>query len=230
MTRAVIMAGGFGRRLSPLTDTLPKPLIRVGERPIIEQIVRGFVAQGIVNITIAVHYEARQIEAHLGNGERLGAIVDYVRESSPLGTAGALRMMDRPDGPVIVSNADILTRVGYADLLQHHDRQRALMTVCLAAHSVQVPYGVAVTTDDMLTGIEEKPVKAFPVLAGVYVLSPEALDPLPRKGAVDMPDLVRACMDAETGGLCGVATYHIRDFWIDMGTPETLEAARGMVA
>lgn len=208
MTPVVLMCGGRGLRLHPLTDTHPKPLFRVGGKPILEQIIEGFAAQGFRKFWLCVNYRAGLIENHFGAGTH-GTKIRYIHEAAPLGTAGALRMLPKFDRPFIVSNGDILTRIAYGTLMETHARANAQATVCLALHQYQVPFGVAVFEDGQFTGLREKPIENITVNAGVYVLDPSAVALLP-EGPSDMPDLIGRCKP--------LACYPIEDSWFDVGS------------
>ena len=207
MTPVVIMCGGRGLRLHPLTEKTPKPLLRVGTHPILETIVTGFAEQGFKRLWLAVNYHADLIEGYFGNGQGRGVKIRYLHEREPLGTAGALALLPGFDVPFIVSNADVLTKVSYGHLMEAHARSGALATVCTALHQQQIPYGV-VSNGDAGFNIREKPIENFQVNAGIYVIEPEALEQLP-KGRFDMPELLLS--------LEKVNIFPIEDFWYDIG-------------
>ena len=163
-------------------------MIHVGGKPILEQIIDGFVAQGFLKFWLCVNYKADLIEAHFGAGKARTRI-NYVRESEPLGTGGALRLLPKFEVPFIVANADVLTHLSYGALMEHHARSNAPATVCLALHQYQVPYGVAEFEDGEFSGIAEKPVENALVNAGIYVIEPRAMASAP-EGAFDMPDFL----------------------------------------
>ena len=225
----VLMAGGRGQRLHPLTERTPKPMIHVGDKPIIQQVLEGFTNQGFKDFVFCLGYKAELIRNHFGDGKKWKANIRYIVEKEPLGTAGALRDIGPVDEPFIVANSDVLTRVNYIDLVSFHVKQRAIVTSCLALHQYQVPYGVAeLTSDGSITEILEKPIKGVPVNAGIYVLSPMAREVIPESGMYDMPDLIQDVIGkfAVDGRMSPVASYEISDFWIDVGTWESLERAR----
>lgn len=217
MIPVIIMAGGRGLRLHPLTEKTPKPLLQVGRKPLLETIIDGFAEQGFRKFWLCLGYKAGLIQAHFGNGEGRGIKIRYVVETQPLGTAGALKLLPEFDVPFIVSNADVLARVKYGHLMDAHARSNADATVCLALHQRQVPFGVA-ETDDMnrLLTLREKPIHSWAVNAGLYVLNPGVRDKA--EGDVfDMPDLIARLDD--------VNTYAIEDFWLDVGHFESLARA-----
>ncbi len=222
-TRVVLMAGGLGTRLRPLTETVPKPMLPVGGKPILEQIISLFADQGFWRISISVNYRADMVREHFGTGEGLGVKIDYVEEEQRMGTAGALSLLpERPDAPFIVMNGDVLVALEFPDLLAYHRDKAATGTLVVREYEQQVPYGVVRSQDGLMTGIEEKPVERYYVNAGIYVLSPEALDRLTPGEPLDMPDLLSAL----TADGQNVGVYPLRDYWRDIGRLADLEAAR----
>lgn len=218
----VIMAGGFGRRLLPLTETAAKPMLQVGDRPVLETIVRNFSAHNFRRFLISVHHRANDIVGHFGDGSALGVEIEYLHEETPLGTAGALRQLPaRPDEPFIVMNGDILTKVNFVQLLDFHKEHNAIATLCVHDHDLQVPYGVVSIDGHRFKGIKEKPILRYFVNAGIYVLSPSALDHLPQEGRLDMPDLLQVLQE-EKGD---VSVFPIREYWLDIGRHADLERA-----
>ena len=210
------MAGGRGLRLHPLTDRHPKPLLKVGGKPILEQIIEGFAKQGFKRFWLCLNYKAELIEGYFGDGASRGVKIRYIHEEQPMGTGGALTLLPRFETPFIVSNADILARIPYGSLMEFHARSNADATVCLGLHQYQIPYGVAEIEGERVKAIQEKPIESFSVNAGVYVLEPRALDHAP-SGPFDMPDLISK--------LENVAAYPIEGFWVDVGHFEALAAA-----
>lgn len=221
MTLVVLMAGGRGLRLHPLTEKTPKPMLHVGEKPILQQIVEGFQEQGFDRFVFCVGYRAEVIRSYFGDGARFGCEIAYIQDPAgqPTGTAGALRHLGlAADDPIIVQNADILTTVDYGELLRFHSGRTADATICAANHMYQVPYGVLNIEGDYLASTpDEKPIKSWPVNAGIYVLNASVLGMIP-EGPSDMPDLIDR--------LKTVAVYQIRNHWTDVGTFESLERAR----
>ena len=207
MIPVVIMCGGQGMRLHPLTETHPKPLFKVGGKAILEQIIEGFVAQGFRKFWLCVNYRAGLIEKHFGSGIN-GCKIKYVHEAEPLGTAGALRMLPKFDTPFIVSNGDVLTKITYGNLMETHARANTQITVCLALHQHQLPFGVARFEGDRFVGVDEKPIQSVLVSAGIYVLDPSTVALIP-DGRFDMPDLIGKCDR--------LAYYPIEDSWFDVG-------------
>ncbi len=191
-------------------------MLKVGGKPILEQIIDGFSRQGFKKFWLCVNYKKELIEAHFGNGEGRGLKIKYIHEDKPLGTGGALNLLPKFDVPFIVSNADILTRLQYGELMEHHARSNALATVCLGLYQMQIPYGVADFVNDEFVGLREKPIENIQVNAGIYVLEPEALDHAP-KGRFDMPDLIKR--------LDRLSAYPIQEYWCDVGNFESYATA-----
>src|SRR5437660_1015185 len=187
---AVVMAGGYGTRLRPLTEESPKPLLPVGDRSLLERILGQLRDAGIHRVNIATHFLADRIKEHVGDGSRLGVTVEYVSEDRPLGTAGALGLLEAPDEPMLVINGDILTRTDFRAMLHFHQDYKAAMTVGIKRYSVKVPFGVVQVRGADIAALEEKPVAQFFVVAGIYLLSPEVWAYLPRGEYFDMPDLI----------------------------------------
>ena len=214
--RAVIMAGGFGRRLGPLTEELPKPMLPVGDRPLLERIIEQLRDAGIHRVQLTTHYRAEAISAHFGDGDGFGVEIGYVNETEPLGTAGALGLLERTDEPVLVVNGDIVTGVDFGALLRFHEEHVADMTVAVWPYELRVPYGVIETSDGIVSGISEKPVVRSFVNAGIYLIAPRVLELVPAGVHFDMPELIeRALAD----GL-RVASFPLREYWLDIGQPD----------
>lgn len=220
----VLMAGGLGSRLRPLTAETPKPLLPVAGRPLLQIILESFVQQGFRRFFMAINYKGTMFREHFGDGSRWGVDIDYLEESERLGTAGALRLLpEDPPGPMIVMNGDLLTAVEYRHLLDFHHAQGADATMCVRDYSLQVPYGVASIEGHNLIGISEKPRHHFFVNAGIYVLDPEVLQALPDDGPCDMPQLFETLI----GQGREVAAFPIREYWLDIGHFDDLEQAQG---
>lgn len=222
-----LMAGGFGTRLRPLTDSCPKPLLPVGGKPILESIIESFIAAGFRNFLISVHYLADHIKDYFQDGSRWNATIRYIEEETPLGTGGALGLLPTPmDRPIVMMNGDVLTRLDFNALLDFHLEQRAKLTLCVREYDMQVPFGVVQGEDSCVTGIVEKPVHRFFVNAGVYVVAPETIARAHPPRRLDMPDLVNQLLaDGEK-----VAMFPIHEYWLDIGRPDDFERAQvGMV-
>lgn len=218
----VIMAGGLGRRLKELTLQTPKPMLPVGDRPLLDTIVSRFVDQGFKNIWLAVNYQADKIERHFGSGEKHGARIQYLRESKRLGTAGALSLLpEPPDSPVLVTNADVLATVDYADMISAHRAMNSCATMGVQEYEYQIPFGVVHTMEDSIQDLEEKPVHRALVNAGHYVLSPDAVSRVPRDTFFDMPELFGFLMRDRKP----VRYYRLNGYWLDIGRHEDLHKA-----
>ncbi|MDK3155390.1 nucleotidyltransferase family protein [Kamptonema cortianum] len=217
----VLMAGGLGSRMKPLTDTCPKPLLKIGNKPILETIVEDFVNHGFRRIFIAVNYMADSIKDYFGDGSRWNASISYLDEKERLGTAGALRLLpDIPNQPVIVMNADVLTQVNFGQLLDFHARESATATMCVREYDMQVPYGVISTEGSSIVSIDEKPVHRFFVNAGIYVLSPKALSCLDG-GYTDMTTLFDQLRNKQDRCI----VFPIHEYWLDIGKMSDYERA-----
>lgn len=220
----LLMSGGMGTRLRPLTDDCPKPLLKVGNKPVLETVLENFLEYGFQKFYISVNYKAKMIENTLGDGSRWGASIRYLHEEKPLGTAGALGLLpERPELPLIVMNADVLSKVNIQHLLDFHQCHQAIATMCVCEYHFQVPYGVVKTDQHRLIGIDEKPRQRFFVNAGVYILEPKVLDFVPRNAYLDMTSLFERLIDQG----CETAVFPIWEYWIDIGRPADLERANG---
>lgn len=220
---SVIMAGGEGRRLRPLTETVPKPLVPIGDRPVVEGVIGPLRRAGVKHITLALNYKAELIQEHLGTGERLGVSLRYMIEKERMGTAGALSLLpETPDRPICVSNADIVTTMSFARLFDYHWHHRAAITVAATWHTSSIPYGVLRTAGHYMLGMIEKPEQRELVSGGIYVLDPEVLRFIRGRAPLDMPDLVA---DVLAEGL-PVCVFPILETWVDIGRIEDLERAR----
>jgi dTDP-glucose pyrophosphorylase len=223
----VIMAGGMGTRLRPQTESCPKPLLPVAGKPMLEHIIERAKQEGFNNFVIAIHYLGYMIEDHFGNGERLGVRIDYLREQSPLGTAGALGLLNpRPQAPFVVTNGDVLTDIRYGELLDFHVRYNAVATMAVRVHEWQHPYGVVQTQGVDIVGLEEKPVARSRINAGVYALTPDALSVLSAEAHCDMPTLFARLKEKAAR----TVAYPMHEPWLDVGRPDDLQSANHHMA
>jgi len=215
----VLMVGGRGERLRPLTDKMPKPLLRVGGEAIVERLIRSFHRAGVRDVYLTLNYMAEQFEDRLGDGSALGVALHYIREQQAMGTAGSLSLLDPPSTPVLVSNGDLVTTVDFAAMVDYHRYQGADVTVAGVEYAAQVPYGVLRTADHHLLDIEEKPTLRQLVNAGMYVLQPEVLRYVPANRPFTMPDLIDALLhDGRT-----VTVFPLLERWSDIGSREEFE-------
>lgn len=221
--RVILMAGGLGTRLRPLTEEIPKPLLKVGNKPILETIIGNFVKYGFVNITISVNYKADMIKEYFSDGSKLGANIDYIEETKRLGTAGALSLIkNRPQEPFFVMNADLLTNVNFSHLLDFHIFENSVATMCVREYDFQVPYGVIETRGSQIISIKEKPLHKFFVNAGIYSLSPQIFEYIPKNEFYDMPTLFE---DIITDDLKSIS-FPIHEYWLDIGRMSDFEQAQ----
>lgn len=219
----IVLAGGRGERLRPLTLDTPKPMLHVGGQPLLEIILRQLKESGFLNVHLSVNYLADQIVNYFGDGSDLGMSLSYLRENRPLGTAGCLSLLDPvPGEPFIVINGDLLTGLNFDHLLQYHLQERRLVTVCACEHRVAIPYGVFRLRDTVIESIEEKPEKVYHVNAGIYVFSPEVLRYLKHDEPRDMPDLLQDVMRDHPDG---VSCFPVKEYWLDIGRPQDYQRA-----
>lgn len=218
----VIMAGGMGTRLRPHTENCPKPMLLVAGKPMLEHIIESAKLEGFSQFVLAIHYLGHMIEEHFGNGERLGVQIDYLREQSPLGTAGALGLLNpRPDSAFVVTNGDVITDIHYGELLDFHLRHNAAATMAVRVHEWQHPFGVVQTEGVEIVGFEEKPVARTHINAGVYALDPDALNALAADARCDMPTLFARLQRKSQR----TVAYPMHEPWLDVGRPDDLAAA-----
>ncbi|MCF8003019.1 MAG: nucleotidyltransferase family protein [Chromatiaceae bacterium] len=219
----VIMVGGKGLRLRPLTAETPKPMLPIADKPLLEVIVRQLAAQGFHRFIFALHYKFEQIQAHFGDGSAFGVTIDYLLEQQPLGTAGALGLLrETLDQPFFVTNGDLLTKADFRKILDFHREEESDFTVGAVRYDISVPYGVLLQEDDHIKGIVEKPVYRHYVNAGIYLLNPALRQRIPKGQRTDMTDLMTTLL-AEKKRLL---TYPIIEYWLDIGRHPDLELAR----
>ena len=220
--RAILMVGGLGTRLRPLTQDMPKPMLKVGNKPILQTIVEKFAEYGFVNITMCVNFNASIIRDYFGDGKEFGVNIDYVLEQKRMGTAGALSLLkERPSEPFFVMNGDLLTNVNFEHIFNYHTLHKATATMCVREYDYEVPYGVVKMNDNKITAIAEKPVQKFFVSAGIYMLSPEILDLIPKNEFYDMPALFEKLIKLSKN----VISFPIREYWLDIGRMEEYQRA-----
>ncbi|OBT02723.1 alcohol dehydrogenase [Vibrio cyclitrophicus] len=220
-----IMAGGFGTRLRPLTDTCPKPMLKVGGVPILETVVKSFIKAGFSEFYISTHYMPEQIQQHFGDGSNFGVNITYVQEDSPLGTGGALGLLpnDIPqDLPLIMINGDVLTKTDFQQLLNFHIESDADATMCVREYDYQIPYGVINGQGNRITSMVEKPVQRFFVNAGIYVVSPRVIQSVEKNQKIDMPTLLEKHMKEREK----ILMFPIHEYWLDIGRMDDFSRAQ----
>jgi dTDP-glucose pyrophosphorylase len=221
---AVVMAGGKGRRLWPMTETIPKPMIEVAGRPMLERIVLHLVGHGIQTIFLALNYKAEVVERHFGDGAAFGCRIDYLREPMPLGTGGALSLLPaRPEHPLLVLNGDMIAYFDVTAMLGAHAETNAVATIGVGLYEVQIPFATVVEKAGRLVALEEKPKVSFLVSQGIYVLDPSILEYVPRNQEFPITTLFDELLAAKKA----VSVFNLNSTWLDVGTPEDLRRARG---
>lgn len=220
--RIILMVGGLGTRLRPLTNNIPKPMLKVGDKPILQIIIEGFAKYGFVNITMCVNYKSEIIENYFKDGSKFGVNIEYTFEKQNMGTAGALSILtSKPKEPFFVMNGDLLTDINYETLLNFHNSKKSEATMCVREYEVQIPYGVVNIENEKITSIKEKPLHTFFVSAGIYVLSPKVLKHVPKDKFYDMPTLFESLINQQQN----IISYPIKNYWIDIGKLKDFEKA-----
>jgi dTDP-glucose pyrophosphorylase len=223
-TEVVIMAGGRGHRMRPRTDTVPKPMLPLSGRPLLEILIERLRQVDLVCLRIALHYKGEMIRKYFGNGDRWGVRIEYIQEAEQLGTAGALGLLrPPPEAAFLVINADLLTNLNFEHLLDYHASHGYPVTMCVKEVQFQVPFGVVELDGELAMGIEEKPRTSFHVNAGIYVLNPSVLDLIKPGAFLDMPDLIKRVVS--TGQHVGC--FPVREMWMDIGREEDYWKALG---
>lgn len=226
-TPAVIMAGGLGTRLRPLTEEIPKPLLRVGGKPLLEILIERLRRAGVSEILIALHHKSAMVREQLGDGGRLGVQLSYIEEPERLGTIGALTLIDPPmTRPFFVVNGDILTKCDFRAMWEFHHVEGAKLTVGVSLHQVDIPYGEFTLKGTRVMELDEKPRKEFPVNAGIYLLDPSIIGWIPHGRYFDATDLIRLLLSRSLP----VSAYIMREYWLDVGHHHDLEKAARDVA
>lgn len=219
----VIMAGGFGKRLLPLTENTPKPLLKIGKKPILEIIISKLKKFGFNRIIISTHYKSEMIKKYFKNGKKFGVEIDYLEESKPLGTAGALTLIQKRDlnHPLVVMNADLFTELNFNSLLENHLESNSAATACVVKYEFEVPYGVMEVKGNKIKKITEKPKHKFFISAGIYVLNPEIIKGMKKDEFKDMPELLSDNLKNEKG----INMFPIFEEWLDIGRIGDFEKA-----
>lgn len=219
----ILMVGGLGTRLRPLTDDCPKPMLKVGGKPLLETIIESFMAYGFRHFYLSVNYKAEMIRDYFGDGSRFGIEIQYIHENKRLGTAGALSLLelDQHEEPLIVMNGDLLTKVNFLQLLDFHSEHKSLGTMCVRDYEYQVPYGVINIDKHRLVRIDEKPIYRYFVNAGIYVLEPHAVQLIPKDCFYDMPTLFEKLVEFNYE----TCVFPIREYWLDIGRMDDFDRA-----
>lgn len=225
-TPVVIMAGGEGLRLRPLTKNLPKPLININGTPIIEMLFTKLIEQGFNQFFLSINYLGEMIEAHFGDGKKWGVNIQYLREEKKLGTGGALNFLRGINTDLILLNGDLVTNVNFKMLLEHHKKTDASVTVGVKKAFFRVPYGVVHSHDVMIHSLEEKPILQYNTNCGVYALAPYALDWIPEGAPIDMPCLINRLLEANKR----VIAFPVYEEWHDVGNVRDLERLQNLYA
>lgn len=219
--KVVLMVGGLGTRLRPLTANVPKPMLDVGGKPILQTIVEKFASYGFVQIVMCVNYKSHVIQDYFGNGSKFGVNIEYIEEDKRLGTAGALTLLSNISEPFFVMNGDLLTNVNFEHLLDFHIYNKSIATMCLREYDLEVPYGVVTIDNGKISSIQEKPVHTFFVSAGIYMLNPECMHFIPKDTFYDMPTLFEKLINH--GG--DIGSFPLREYWLDIGRLDEYEKA-----
>lgn len=217
-----LMAGGFGSRLKPLTDSCPKPLLKIGSRPILETVILQFIRAGFTQFYISTHYLPEMIHAAFGDGSKWGVDIKYIHEEKPLGTGGALGLLpdDLPELPVIVMNGDVLTKIDFEALLAFHNAQESRATMCVREFEYQVPFGVVESEGYKIIGLVEKPTYRYRVNAGIYVINKDIISNVNHNEYLDMPTLFESLIDHEAH------VYPFHEYWLDIGRIDDFKRAQ----
>lgn len=218
-----LMAGGFGTRLHPLTKDIPKPLLNVGNRPILETILSQFIKSGFHNFYVSTHYKADKIHEYFGDGSAWGVKIEYVNEDKPLGTAGSIGLLPKnlPNLPILMMNGDVLTRVNFEDLLAFHNEKKGLATMCIREYDIHIPFGVVNIKQQRVKSLLEKPIKKFFINAGIYAFEPELINKVKVGEHIDMPKLLEN--QIEEGRTVNV--FPIHEYWQDIGQINDYQSA-----
>jgi dTDP-glucose pyrophosphorylase len=222
LNKVVLMVGGLGTRLRPLTENIPKPMLKVGNKPILQTIVEKFSLYGYKNIVMCVNYKLNIIQDYFGDGSKFGVNIDYILEDKRLGTAGGLGLIDEKlTEPFFVMNADLLTNVNFDHLYDFHVTNNSMATMCVQDYDFKVPYGVVNVENTKILSIKEKPTQKYFVNAGIYMLSPDCLKYIPQNQFYDMPTLFEKLISENEN----VISFPLREYWLDIGHIDEYEKA-----
>jgi len=222
LNTVVLMVGGLGTRLRPLTENTPKPMLNVGGKPILQTIVENFANYGFKKIVMCVNYKSQMIQDYFGEGKKFGVEIEYIFEEKRMGTVGALSLLkNKPEEPFFVMNGDLLTNVNFEHLLDFHVKNKAMASMCVRAYDFQVPYGVVNIEKENIISITEKPIHKFFVSAGIYMLDPRCIDLIPSDNFYDMPELFENLIARKEK----TVSFPLREYWLDIGRMEEFEQA-----
>ena len=220
--KVILMVGGLGSRLRPLTKTTPKPMLPVGGKPILQTIVERFASYGFIDIVMCVNYKSKVIEDYFGDGSKFGVNIEYILEDKRMGTVGALSLLEKnPHEPFFIMNGDLLTNINFEHMCNFHIKNDATATMCVREYDFQVPYGVVNIEKDQVNSIVEKPVHNFFVSAGIYMLNPECIELIPKDEFYDMPTLFEKLIELNQKTM----SFHLKEYWLDIGRIEEYEKA-----
>ena len=220
--KVILMVGGLGTRLRPLTENTPKPMLKVGNKPILQTIVEKFAEYGYVNIVMCVNYKSHIIQDYFKDGKEFGVSIEYILEEQRMGTAGALSLLtEKPTEPFFVMNGDLLTNVNFEHLHNFHLSNNSMGTMCVREYDFQVPYGVVNIENSKIINIKEKPTHKFFVSAGIYMLSAEILEYIPKNEFYDMPTLFEKIISENKNAI----SFPLREYWLDIGRMEEYQKA-----
>lgn len=221
---ALIMAGGFGKRLMPLTESTPKPLLNIGSKRIVEVIIEKLAAAGFSKFYISTFYHSEKIENYLGNGDRWNINIQYIKEEEPLGTGGALGLIPKKhkEKPILVINGDVLTNLNFSNLMEFHDNNDSAATICAKEYQTTIPYGVIESEKEKVLAIKEKPSYCHFVNSGIYVISPRLASRVEKRQKIDITTLISDAIQNSDE----VRLFPVLEYWIDIGMPEDYEKAQ----
>jgi dTDP-glucose pyrophosphorylase/predicted transcriptional regulator len=221
--KVILMVGGLGKRLRPLTQDVPKPMLKIGNKPILETIILNFKKYGFIDIILCVNYKSEIIKEYFNDGSKFGVNIEYIYEDKKMGTTGALSLLqNKPNEPFFVMNGDLLTNINLEYMMQYHITNNSVATMCVREYDFQVPYGVIEVEDQQIQSIIEKPIHKFFVNAGIYVLSPQVLEHIPHNTFYDMPTLFNKLVEQKNK----VLSFPIHEYWLDIGKISDFEQAQ----
>lgn len=219
---AMIMAGGFGKRLQPLTKKMPKPMLTIGDKPVLEHIINRLQKSGIKSVKISTHYLSEKISEYFSDGSNFDVEIEYVNETNPLGTAGSIGLIERPQFPILIINGDILTDIDFSKIYEYHKKHKADLTIAVRPYEFQVPYGVVEQNGPKVYAIQEKPSHSFFVNAGIYLIQPSVQTLIPKEKKYHMTELIKDLIEKERT----VVSYPLTGYWLDIGRQSDYEKAK----